>query len=158
MHKNALHALLPTGIGRSRRGNPAASLRLAQTYATPVLLSGLNSLVLNKAELKILDGHYLSTLQRLLRLHEKSPRSIIYYMAGSLPASAILHQRQMSLFSMICHLKDDPLHQQHAYHVLLRPQTVQTVLVSTSSGYLLNVLSSTPSPAAEAARQQEPDE
>ena len=121
MHKNALHALLPTGIGWSRRGNPAASLRLAQTYATPVLLSGLNSLVLNKAELKILDGHYLSTLQRLLRLHEKSPRSIIYYMAGSLPASAILHQRQMSLFSMICHLKDDPLHQ-HAYHVLLHPK------------------------------------
>ena len=39
-------------------------------------------------------------------------------MAGSLPARAILHQRQMTLFSMICHLKDDPLHN-HAEYVLL---------------------------------------
>ena len=121
MHKNALHALLPTGIARGCRGNPVASLRLAQTYATPVLLSGLASLCLSKAELKIIDGHYLASLQKLLRIHEKTPRSITYYLAGSLPASAILHQRQLSLFAMICHLTGDPLHQ-HALHVLYNPE------------------------------------
>ena len=65
-----------------------------------------------------MDGHYLQTLQRLLRLHEKTPRSIVYFLAGSLPATAILHQRQMSLFSMICHLTQDPLHK-HAKYALL---------------------------------------
>ena len=30
-------------------------------------------------------------------------------MAGSLPWTAILHKKQLSLFSMICHLTSDPL-------------------------------------------------
>ena len=118
MHKNALHALLPAGLARKHRGNPAASLKLSQLYGAPVMLSGVASLVLNETELKIIDGHYLSTLQNLLRLHERTPRSMVYMMAGSLPARGILHQRQMTLFSMICHLKDDPLHS-HAEYVLL---------------------------------------
>ena len=118
MHKNSLHALLPAGLARRHRGNPAAALRLGQLYGTPVLLSGLASLVLSQAELKILDGHYLLTLQNLLRLHDRTPRSMVYFLAGSLPATAILHQRQMSLFSMICHLKNDPLNL-HAQYVIL---------------------------------------
>ena len=121
MHKNALRVLLPTGIARRHRGNPAASLRLSQLYGTPVLLSGLASLVLSQAELNVIDGHYLSTLQKLLRLHERTPRAMIYFLAGSLPASALLHQRQMSLFSMICHLNEDPLNK-HAQYVFLHLQ------------------------------------
>ena len=31
-------------------------------------------------------------------------------MSGSLPAKAILHQKQLSLFTMICHLPGDSLH------------------------------------------------
>ena len=118
MHKNSLHALLPAGTGGRHRGNPAASLRLGQIYGTPVLLSGMSSLVLSKSELDILDGHYLKTLHRLLKLHDRTPRSIVYFLAGSLPASAILHQRQMSVLSMVCHLKSDPLHS-HAKFTLL---------------------------------------
>ena len=121
MHKNALRVLLPAGIARRHRGNPAASLRLSQLYGAPVLLSGLSSLVLSQAEINVIDGHYLSTLQKLLRLHERTPRAMIYFLAGSLPASALLHQRQMSLFSMICHLKDDPLNK-HAQYVFLHLQ------------------------------------
>ena len=41
MHKNALHALLPAGLARKHRGNPAASLKLSQLYGAPVMLSGL---------------------------------------------------------------------------------------------------------------------
>ena len=105
MHKNALRALLPAGLARRHRGNPAASLRLSQLYGAPVLLSGLSSLVLSQVELNVIDGHYLSTLQKLLRLHERTPRAMVYFLAGSLPASALLHQRQMSLFSLKYHLK-----------------------------------------------------
>ena len=121
MHKNSLHALLPAGLARRHRGNPAASLKLSQLYGVPVLLSGVASLVLNQAELNILEGHYLLTLQSLLRIHEKTPRSMVYFLAGSLPVTALLHQRQLSLFAMVCHLKDDPLNH-HARHVLLHSQ------------------------------------
>ena len=85
------------------------------------LPSGLSSLVLSQTELNVIDGHYLFTLQKLLRLHERTPRAMIYLLAGSLPASALIHQRQMSLFSMICHLKDDPLNK-HAQYVIMHLQ------------------------------------
>ena len=117
MHKKALHALLPSGMARRHRGSPRAALKIGQLYGIPVLLSGLASLVLTEAELDIVDAHYLTTLQGLLRLHKRTPRSIVYFLSGSLPARAMLHQRQMTLLSMICHLKEDPLFL-HAKYIL----------------------------------------
>ena len=116
-HKKSLGAILSAGLARSHRGNPAASLRVHQLYETPVLFSGLAALVLNKAEIGILDSHYLNILQNLQRLHDKTPRAVVLFMAGSLPGEAILHTRQLTLFSMICRLPGDPLHS-HAHYVL----------------------------------------
>ena len=121
MHRKAMFCLLPAGLARKHRGNPAASLKLSQIYCLPVLLSGMASLVLSQAELKILDDHHLASLRKLLKLYDRTPRSFIYLLSGSLPASAILHQRQMSLFLMICHLVNDPLHR-HAEYTLLHSE------------------------------------
>ena len=90
-HKKALGAVLSAGLAHGHRGNPAAALRVHQLYCTPVLLSGLASLVLNKAELHIIDNHYQNTIQNLQRLHSRTPRCIVYFLAGSLPGEAILH-------------------------------------------------------------------
>ena len=109
-HKKILGALLSTGMARGHRGNPAASLRIHQLYCTPVLFSGLASLYLSKPEIKIIDQHYQITLQNIQRLHPMTPRSIVLFLAGSLPGEALLHLRQLSLFTMICHLPEDPLH------------------------------------------------
>ena len=103
-HKSALGSVLSAGLARGHRGSPAAALRVHQLYCTPVLLSGLASLVLSKAEIRVIDSHYQNTIQSLQRLHEKTPRSIIYFLAGSLPGEAHLRLKQFSLFSMICHL------------------------------------------------------
>jgi hypothetical protein len=116
-HKKALGAVLSAGLARGHRGSPAAALRVHQLHCTPVLFSGLETLVLNKAEIRIIDKHYQYTIQNLQRLHKKTPRSIIFFLAGSLPGEAHLHMRQLSLFSMICHLSEDPLHQ-HAKFAL----------------------------------------
>ena len=47
-HIKALMSVLPTGLARGHRGNPAASLRVEKLYGCPVLLSGLAALVLSK--------------------------------------------------------------------------------------------------------------
>ena len=39
-HKKVLGAVLPVGLARGHRGNPAASLFIHNLYATPVLFSG----------------------------------------------------------------------------------------------------------------------
>ena len=72
-HKRALGSLLSAGIGHGHLGNPAAKLKVHQLYCTPVLLSGLASLVLSKSEIKLIDSHYQITLQNIQKLHPKTP-------------------------------------------------------------------------------------
>ena len=62
-HKQALGGVCSAGIARAHRGNPAASLRVNQLYATPVLLSGLASMVLSEAEVKVMDTYFKNTIQ-----------------------------------------------------------------------------------------------
>ena len=118
-HKRSLGAILSAGLARGHRSNPTAALRVHQIYETPILFNGLAALYLSKSEVSILDSHFLCTLQNLQRLHNKTPRAVVLFMAGSLPGEAILHLRQLSLFSMICRLPADPLHV-HARYVLTR--------------------------------------
>ena len=39
-HRNSLRTILPAGVSRAHRGNPAASLRVIKLYSCPVLMSG----------------------------------------------------------------------------------------------------------------------
>ena len=116
--KKVLSFLVACGLARGHRSNPAASLRILSIYATPVLLSGLHTLVLYSAETLRVDQQYRRTVQNILGLSKNSPASVVYFTAGSLPLTAILHLRQLSLFSMISRLPSDPLYS-HAQHVLL---------------------------------------
>ena len=108
-HRRALASIMHAGLAYRHRTNPVYNLRIEKLYATPVLLSGLGALVLKKGEVDVIDKHYSGTLCRLLRLHEKTPRCVTHFLAGSLPASALLHIRQVGLFLMICRLKNNEL-------------------------------------------------
>ena len=59
----------------------------------------------------MIDQHHKETLRCLLRLHQNTPRSVIYFLAGCLPGSALLHLRQLSIFGMITRLPGSILHQ-----------------------------------------------
>ena len=84
-HKKTVGGILAAGLARGHRGNPAASLHVHSLYCTPVLLSGLSSLVLSSSEIRIIDSHYQDTLQNTQRLHQKTPRAAVLLLAGSLP-------------------------------------------------------------------------
>ena len=109
-HDKKLFSLLPTGLALGHHANPAACIRVEQQYAFPVLLSGLSALVLGEAEMTMISTCYKNTLQRLMKLQEKTSDCVVYFLAGSLPGKAVLHLRQLSLFRMICHLGGDVLH------------------------------------------------
>ena len=108
-HKRALAALLHSGLALDHKANPVFSLKLHQLYCIPVLLSGLSAVVLSEADTDIIDKHFCETLRKLLRLLPKTPRSVVYFLAGSLPGRALLHQRRLMLFSMITRLENDIL-------------------------------------------------
>ena len=108
-YKNKLFSVLPAGLALHHHANPAARLRVEQLYALPVLLSGLSALVLTPHETNIISTFHKNTLSRLMKLYDRTPDSAVYFLAGSLPGSALLHLRQLSVFGMICHLEGNIL-------------------------------------------------
>ena len=81
-------------------------------------MSGMASLVLLKKEISCIEQQFKKTLQNILKLSSNSPSCLVSFVAGSLPGSAILHLKQLTLFGMVCRLPGDPLHQ-HAIQVLM---------------------------------------
>ena len=109
-HRNALAAVLHTGMALNHRGNPAASLTVEQLYGLPVLISGLASLYLSKAEESIISQHHKETIRALQRLLPGTPTPVVCFLAGSLPGSAHIHLRQLSIFGMVTRLSGNFLH------------------------------------------------
>ena len=108
-HRKQLFSLLPTGVALHHGGNPAASLRVDRIYCLPVLISGLASLHLSKADVTMLNKYYKINISRLMKLVDRTPDCAVYFLAGTLPCEAHLHLRQLSLFSMLCRLQDNVL-------------------------------------------------
>ena len=103
-------AVLPLGLARGHRGNPAASLRIHQIFATPVLFSGMGSLVLSSAEINMIDQYMKTTVQNLQKLMDKTPACVVAFLGGALPGIALLHLKQLTIFGMITRLKGSELH------------------------------------------------
>ena len=115
-HQKALAAVLSQGLAKGHRANPAFGLQIHRLYAVPVLLSGLGALILTNKEVDVIELHFRNTLRQILRLFKGTPRSIIYFLAGSLPGTALLHLKQLSLFGMISRKTDNILHS-HAVNI-----------------------------------------
>ena len=116
-HKKALHAVLPLGLARGHRGNPAAVLQIHCVYALPVLLSGLSSLVLRSDETNLITRYTREVIERLQKLQRRTPLCIVMFLGGQLPGLAQLHLRQLTLFGMISRDPKSLLYR-HACHVL----------------------------------------
>ena len=150
-HKKALASVFFSGVAKSHRGNPAASLRIHTLYCTPVLLSGIPSLVLTKTELDILDAHYTKSLMKLQKLYDKTPRSFVLFLGGSLPLTALLSLRRMSLFHMICLKPDSPLYAHAKYILTFEPKgsrswflVIKEICEQYGLDHPLNLLSNPP--------------
>ena len=79
--------------------------------------------MLNKSELNSLDHNYKVSLERLQRLYPATPSAVVYFLAGSLPAVAILHKKQFSLLGMFARLGPSNILHKHGTSVLTSPST-----------------------------------
>ena len=118
-HKKAVNSVLASGMAKNHYGNPAASLRVERLYGSSVLLSGLASLVLSKPEIAVVDQHFKEHLECLQRLHSSTPRCVVYFLGGTLPATALLHLKQFSLLGMIARLGKENILHCHGLHMLI---------------------------------------
>ena len=121
-HNRALFAVLPAGIARQHNANAAAAaLRVEKLYGLPVLLSGLAALVFSQKEQETLDHHHKAKLERLQKLYPCTPAPVVFFLAGTLPASAVLHLRQLSLPGMIGRLGSNSILHRHGCEILSSP-------------------------------------
>ena len=133
-HNRALFAVLPSGIARHHNSNAAASLKVEKLYGLPVLLSGLAALVLNTKELEALDHHHKEKLERLQKLYPRTPAPVVFFLAGTLPASAVLHLHQLTLLGMIARLGPDSI--LHRLGRQMLSSTPHSLLPSRQSWFL----------------------
>ena len=117
-HRKALGATLSSGVAQKNRANPLVGLRLENVYGSPVLLSGIASLVLARSETSMIDKHLKDTYLNIQKLHKKTPDSVVYFLGGCLPGEAVIHLRMLTLFGMVARLHDDPL-KIHARNMLV---------------------------------------
>ena len=61
--KRAIFSILPAGLALKNNGNIAAGLHLDRVFAVPVMLSGMNSLVLSKYERDTLNRSHRNVNQ-----------------------------------------------------------------------------------------------
>ena len=120
-HRGSLAKIRSMGMSRRHRANPIAALRAENIFATPILFSGMASLLITKAESDVLALHVKETTESLLKLHSKTPDPVVFFLAGRLPGEALLHLKQLTLFGMICNLPGNILH------------TIAVQLLTTSS-------------------------
>ena len=90
-HKRALNGILFTGMSRRHRANPLAGIRAEKIFGSPVLFSGLASLILCKSEVDVISHHVKETVQNLLKLYNNKPDVVIFFVSGNLTVEAILH-------------------------------------------------------------------
>ena len=95
-HDSSLFSLLSAG----HKSNPLVILKVLKLYCTPVLLSGIPSLVLINSDYNLIDTHYKKTLQRVMRLHSKTPETVLYFLSGCPQIKAQIHQRMFSHLHM----------------------------------------------------------
>ena len=105
-HRKAVFAVLRAGLAKGHKANPSACLRVESIFGMPVLLSGMSSLILSKADENMLDLYYKVHIQRLLKLHQSTPAPVVHFLAGTLPLRAHLHLRMLSLFGQLCRLRE----------------------------------------------------
>ena len=111
-HRRALAAILPVCVALHHSANPTNGLKIEKIFAGPVLLSGLASLVLSTKEIGVIDRHHRMTLCRIQKLSRTTPDCVVFFLAGSLPATALLHLRQLGLLGMVARMEaNSPLQQ-----------------------------------------------
>ena len=99
-------------------------------YGLPVLMSGVASLALTGSEISTIDKHLKETHLNIQKLLKNTPRTVVHFLGGTLPGTADIHLRILSLFGMVARLRGDPL-QLHAENILISAKS------SSKSWFLL---------------------
>jgi len=99
--RRSLYSLLGAGFVGLNGVGPEISILAYKTYIIPILLYGLESLVLEDKDIKELSKFHKMVLRRFLHFPESTAIPALYLMTGCPPVEALIHIRVATLIRSI---------------------------------------------------------
>ena len=96
-HKKASSLIKFSSSSQTNVTSLWAHIHAENCFCTPILLSGLSSLVINNTNMNYLETYFKGSLKKILCLPVDTPDPFVYLISGSLQISALIHLRQLSL-------------------------------------------------------------
>ena len=114
------YALMGAGMHGVNGLPPSTTRLIVATYINPVILYGLEALVLEEQDMQQLDQYHRRLLRQLQSLLDSTAKPAIYLLMGCLPMRAYLHQNILSLFCTVLHRPGSP-----EYEIIVRQLTIK---------------------------------
>ena len=96
--RRTAYSLMGAGLHGLNGVGPAVSMSMYNSYVIPVLMYGLEALVLTTAETEAIETYHRTTLRQLQHLPKSTAIPAIYLLAGALPAEGLCDTRVLLLF------------------------------------------------------------
>ena len=95
--RRATYSLLGAGLSGIENVGPEVAIRGFTIYILPILLHGLEALVLTKTEVNDLALFQREMLRRFMKLPDSTAVPAIHLLSGTLPVDAEIHKRSLGL-------------------------------------------------------------
>ena len=134
--RRTAYSLLGAGLCGLNGSGPEVGITIYTTYVLPQLLYGLEALVLNENEIKILEHYHRRNLRHLLHLPVSTSSTAIHLLTGCPPIEAFIHIQTLALLGNIAigHNQNSP--SLFIYNLIRRQLAIKD---STSSSWAASV-------------------
>lgn len=99
--RRAVYSLAGSGLHGLNGVGPKVSFNMVQTYITPILTYGLESLILKDKDYETLESYYRSLLRQIQHLPENTAIPAIYLLLGCIPIQGQVHIKMLTFFGNI---------------------------------------------------------
>jgi hypothetical protein len=112
--------------------SPVIGHKLYTIYVLPRLLSGVETIILNQAELDALEGFHRKTLRQIQNLPPRTAIPAIYILTGALPIEAEIDKRKLSLLGAIARDNSTKLAKIAERQLVMKTQDSNSWFVATT--------------------------
>ena len=155
--RRASYSLLGAGLCGLNGTGPEVGIFLYSTYIIPILLYGLEALVLREKEIQILESYHRRNLRHILHLPQSTATPAIYLLSGCPPLEAYIHIRTLSLFRSLSDADRKPSPVRLVNEVIGRQLAMKDIDSSSWASWVKRILLNYDLPNAFSIYENPPD-
>ena len=116
--RRTLYSLMSSGLHGENGLDPETAIHLLQTYIIPVLVYGMELVLLKQKYMDTLERFNKKFLKLILSVPVNTADSAAYVLSGTLPIETVIHKRVLTFFGNICRLPKTSIEHQLAVRQL----------------------------------------